>query len=365
MAMNLLKMAKTNEVKFDLANYVILLRGEAKSGKTTFYSQVVKELYNDTSKGLLIPFEKGYSAIQGVNVFPETIIPSMVINGQPMTGWKVFTEIVDEVCQLKGEDKINIVCIDTVDEFLKVAEAEVCKLSRIKTKKPCESVDSAFGGFARGKKYLANMVKEQIEKLRNANVGIVFIGHTKIKTLKTKIEEQEYNILGSSLTEDYDRIFANDADFILMITQENHIHNGVMTKGERFLRFRGDGFYNAGSRFHNVPEKIQLSARGFVDTLKKAVMEINEVKDVVEYETKVEAEFKASEEVAVKSQEEIKSLVDNMVERIKAFIEDPSVPAMRKQEFKEACLSRELNLREPYSNEVTAFQEVCGQFGLV
>lgn len=146
--MSFLNKVKTNEVKFGLENYVFLIRSAPKLGKTSLYASLVKEMYGDITKGLLIPFEKGYSAINDVNVFPHTITPEMVIDDESYTGWEVFTGLVDELC---NQDHIKFIAIDTVDEFINVASEEVCRLSRIKTKKPCDSIDSSFGGFARGR----------------------------------------------------------------------------------------------------------------------------------------------------------------------------------------------------------------------
>ena len=145
--MSFLSKVKKNEVKFGLDNYVFLLRGVPKSGKSSTYAEIVKEMYGDSSKGLLIPFEKGYSAIKDVNVFPYTIVPEMEIDGEHYTGWSVFCDLVDEICNLEGEDKIHIVAIDTVDELINVGIEEVCRISRVKNKKPCDSIDMALGGL--------------------------------------------------------------------------------------------------------------------------------------------------------------------------------------------------------------------------
>lgn len=360
--MNFLQKVKKNEVKFGLENYVFLLRGIPKSGKSSFYAKLIEDMYGDSSKGLLIPFEKGYSAINGVNVFPYTITPELVIDDETFTGWEVFTSLVDELCALPAEEKPKIIAIDTIDEFVSVASEEVCRLSRLKTKKPCDSIDAAFGGFARGKKLLASMVKEQIEKLRGANIGIFFIGHTKLKTLKTKIDEQEYQVLGSNLTEDYDRIFANDADFILIIEEDNQIVNGKMVTGERYLRFRGDGFYSAGSRFPNVPEKTPLDTKEFINVLKKAVMEISGIKTESEYSKAVDQENKMrTEEVKHNKEVQEKTAID-LVEKIKAFGKAANTTVA--MELKQALVDNEIDLKNPIKNKITALQEIVTRFNI-
>lgn len=271
------KMMK-NIVKACLSEYLILLRGEEKSGKTSFYSDLVKEFYGDESAGFLIPFETGYKAIGNLNVFDHTIVPGKNFIYNPdtdsddeFTGWKLFTSIVDDLVETRKDNGIKVICIDTIDRFYDVAIEETLRQSRIDTKKPCKSLNEAFGGFGRGKEVLFRLVKGQLQRLRDAGYGVIIIGHVKHKSIKDKIQQEEYQVLGSNLNEDMDKAIANDADFILMISNEKTVSDKMVVGSSRFLRFRGDGYYSAGSRFHNVPEKIELSAKGFIDAFNVAV----------------------------------------------------------------------------------------------
>lgn len=270
---------KKNIVKACLSEYLILLRGEEKSGKTTFYSDLVKEFYGTPDAGFLIPFETGYKALNGLNVFDHTITPTKNFIYNPdtdcdeeYTGWKLFTTVIDDLVENRKENGVKVVCIDTIDRFYDVAIEEVMRLSRIDTKKACKSLNEAFGGFGRGKEVLFRLVKGQLQRLRDSGYGIVIIGHVKHKNIKDKIQQEEYQVLGSNLNEDMDKAIANDADFILMISNEKNVNSDKMVVGsQRYLRFRGDGYYSAGSRFQHLPEKIELSAKGFIDSFNAAV----------------------------------------------------------------------------------------------
>lgn len=208
------------------------------------------------------------------------------------------------------------------------------------------------------------MIKEQIEKLRGNGIGIMFIGHTKVKTLKTKIDEQEYQIMGSNLTEDYDRIFANDADFIMMISEDTNIVNGKLISGERFLRLRGDGFYSAGCRFHNVPERISLDAKVLINTIKTAVMELNNVKDETQYKEKVKEENIIKEKEIAHNKEIEKDMAVELMGKIKAFGSNPNVATSVKEELVQACLSAELDMKEPTNNKLSALRDIVDRFKL-
>lgn len=145
--MGLLNKVKKNEVILGFEDYCFLLRGQEKSGKTSLYADLVKEFYGDTTKGLLIPFEKGYSAINDINVFPITILPKTKIDGIEKDGWDIFSELVNELIETRDENGIKLICIDTVDEFMKVAIEKIKRMSIIETGKPCKSINDCFGGL--------------------------------------------------------------------------------------------------------------------------------------------------------------------------------------------------------------------------
>ena len=290
--MALLNMIKKNEIALTMEDYTFLILGNAKSGKSSLYANLIQEFYGDATKGLLIPFEKGYRAIKDVQVFPYTIQPKTVVEGRERDGWGVFVELVQELVDSKEENGIKMLCIDTIDEFFEVATAEVIRQSFIKDKKKVATLNEAFGGFARGTKVLARIVTEQIEKLKNAGYGIVFIGHTKFKSIKLKGTDEEFNMFGSNLTDNIFSIIANSVDMITMITIEKNIVNGIVQGEERRIRFRDDGFYLAGSRFDNLPDTIPYGAKNFKDAYIKAIREKTAKSD-----DKFEEHLKAQEKI--------------------------------------------------------------------
>ena len=308
-----------NEVKVDLSGNLFYLLAQPKAGKSSLYADFIKDFYGDASKGFYIPFESGFSFIKGLNR-----------NDNVVEEWSDFVDLVDELVDEADELGIKVVCLDTYDKFIKVATKEVLRLSKLKDGKKVDSLDSAYGGFARGKVKLAELVDEQIQRLRNAGLMLFIIGHTKYKKLKIKGTTDEYSLLGSNLTEDIHKIVANDADIIMMITVENKIEDGVIVGEERFIRFRSNGEYDCGGRIKNLPEKIKLDSKLFVKTLKEAISQDAEVK-YEELDKLVEKQHKVIEKKAEefkkedKEIREIESTVskETMVEAIsKAFKED-------------------------------------------
>ncbi len=360
--MSLLGKVRKNEVVLGFEEYCFLLRGEEKSGKTSFYADLVKEFYKDSSAGLLIPFEKGYSAISDINVFPYTILPKTKIDGKERDGWDIFTELVNELIETKATNGIKLVCIDTVDEFFKVAIEKVKRLSVQETGKPCKSINDAFGGYGRGRERLGIIIKEQTQKLRSAGFGVMYIGHTKYKTLKTKSDETEYQILGSNLSEDYDKMIANDADMILMITQEPEIVDGKIVGNERKLRLRSDGFYSAGSRFKNVPETIPCSAEEFIKTFMKAVMEASGINSTKIFKDKVKEQHDAMEherEITTSPMYDKKEIVGKLQAKVKGMSDKD------KKDFTAFIAEYKPNFKDPESLSDDLIQILIDKFQLI
>lgn len=356
--MSFLSKVKKNEVKVCLSEYLFLIRGEAKIGKTTFYANLIEKFYGTPEAGLLIPFETGYKAISNLNLFPYTISEETNIDGEIMSGWSVFKGIVDELVKTAGQNGIKAICIDTVDRFIDVAVAETIRQSRIKTKKPCSSINEAFNGFGRGKEFLFKMVKSELQRLRDAGYGIFVIGHVKNKTIKDKINQEEYQMLASNLSEDYDGIFAHDADFIIMLSMEKHVTDDKVVGAERFIRMRSDGYYAAGSRFPDVPEKIELDVDAFISTFEKAIKsasgktdeEIAELKVKQSQEKQEKAEHLKSES-AITIFNELKDLISKSNDNLKQeFIMKIKELGLNPKDIKESDLEAIKELRDIFKN---------------
>ena len=143
--------------------------------------------------------------------------------------------------------------------------------------KACTTLNGALGGFGEGRKRLQKILKEFFTDLRKAGFGIFCIGHTKVKTIKEKGDETEgYNILSSTLSNDYESIFADIFDVILTGTIEKAVDGKKVVGEERRLYFRSTGYIDAGCRFapDAVPEYIVYEgnfARTLLDTLEEGL----------------------------------------------------------------------------------------------
>ena len=297
------------KTKADIQSLTIFLRSVRKWGKSTAYRDLILEKYGDPEAGLLVGVgnEVGYNLLDN-------------LNATQVESWKDCKELKRWLINEKGkEHNIKIVAFDVVEELIPLAEQEVIRMSNAEGK-ACTTLNGALGGFGEGRKRLQKILKEFFTDLRKAGFGIFCIGHTKVKTIKEKGDETEgYNILSSTLSNDYESIFADIFDVILTGTIEKAVDGKKVVGEERRLYFRSTGYIDAGCRFapDAVPEYIVYEgnfARTLLDTLEEGLRKskTNPVS---------KAEFKKEQA------KEVKELENKLLEE-----EEPEEPKLNKVE---------------------------------
>lgn len=327
-----------NIVKVDLASYFHYWRGIPKVGKTTMFYDLINELYDgDFSNGLLISIgkEMGHKALDGLYVAetPE---------------WADFVEVVDELVENKNNNNFKFIGLDTVDELFSIGTDEVLRLHTIKYQKKAESINGAFGGYGAGKEKLLDIVGEQIAKLRYAGYGIIAIGHTKVRNIKEKMTGEEYQQLSTSLTFDLDALISNQADIIATMVIDKDIQDGKLSAAQRYIMFRDDGYaVDCGSRFANIPNKVPMSAKNYIDAVTQAIKsasgktdkEIEKLKkkEVKEREEKADTYIKQQNAVNIDKNKEliteitqkIQSATDKAKEKMKEIMQEYKVTSFK------------------------------------
>ena len=256
------KKPQVNKVVTDIQSLTIYLRSVRKWGKTTLFRDLILEKYGDPEYGLLVGMnaEAGYSILDNLNVTQcET--------------WKDMKELKKWLISEKGkEHNIKMIAFDVVEELLPMAEQEVIRMSNAEGK-ATTTFNGAYGGYGEPRKKLQKLIKDYFVDLRKAGFGIFCIGHTKIRTIREKGDETEgYNVLTSTLSDDYESLFSDIFDCVLTGTIEKTVNSKKITGEERRLYMRGTGYISAGCRFapDSVPEFIVYEgnfARKFIDTL--------------------------------------------------------------------------------------------------
>lgn len=245
-----------HKVVADVFQYKYVIAGRPKAGKTSLVHGIVKEKYDgDLSKLMLIAFEKGYNALDGI--FAEDV-----------NEWEDFQDLVDDLITEKDEIPFKILAFDTVDVMSKMATDYVIKTQGRKDNKRYTAInDLAYG---KGYELLEREMSEQISKLDKAGFTLIFITHDKDRSFETR-EGLKYDKTTLSLGGRTRDLILNMVDFIVFVELGKELIKG-QTVDKRYIYFRGDSGLEAGSRFNHVPNRIEYGYKEFIDTVEEAIL---------------------------------------------------------------------------------------------
>lgn len=306
-----------NKIVTDIKNLTIYIRTLKKFGKSTLFRDVIIEKYGDPERGLLV----GLGAEVGYNLLDD-------LNRTHIETWQELIELKNWLIKEKGkEHNIEIIAFDVVDELMPIVEREVIRLSVIDTKKPCKSINAAYGGYGAGQIKVVELTKEFLLDLKKAGMGVWGIAHTKYKNIKEKgAIDEGYMSLTSNLQSNYESIFGDIFDCVLTGFIDRELEEETVTIGDnektirhatdeiRKLYLRGNTFIDAGCRFKDgsVPDYIVFDqpnmAKTFIDTLETG-MRLSKSDVVSEQEFK-EIQEKNEELVVEKETEKVVNEVE-------------------------------------------------------
>lgn len=271
-------LGKKHEIKVDIKNYQHLIIGDKKIGKTGLTAEIAEEIYGDVEKLLIVSLgkEKAYEAIDGA-MFEEP------------KNWKEVIETADEMIRMikDGEWDFDLVSWDTIDELLPIMEEEVIRLHTISYKEKPKGFNACFGGYNNPKDKVRELVDELMGKMDIVaeKSAIFWVGHNKVRPIKTKLDTEDYYVVSSNLAFDYFNMFAYKTPIICNIIKEVDVTNtgktegvgsnkkeiSVASKRDRQMYFRDSGAVEAGGRFKTMPEKVDYGAKNYYDTVLKAI----------------------------------------------------------------------------------------------
>lgn len=243
MALDLLTL-EPQKINRSLEGKFTLLYGNAKVGKTTLASEI--------DKVLIAAFELGANALHGVLV-------------SPMKKWQDWRDTVKQLVKdrEKLKDKIGIIAIDTVDEAYKLCEKYICNKEGIQNIK-----EIPYGG---GYKMLDDEFMSGFRDLAYAGYGLFFISHSTTKTFKDD-NGNEYEQIVPALPNRPYNLINKMVDNIVYLRQIP-IQEGDRIVQKRYLFFRGDDRFLAGSRLHYIVPRTELSYENLVNAISDAVEE--------------------------------------------------------------------------------------------
>lgn len=211
----------------NINDYIYLIHGDPKTGKTTFVSGFEKTLF--------IATEPGHKFQEIFKLEPKD--------------WEDVRNIVKNL--IKEEHDFKTIAIDTVDNAYKMCEQYVCKKNGIS-----HPSDMPYGkGFSGVKEEFSNV----ISALFRHGMGIVFISHSQQKDVEegsVKRTVTETTLSGSAAKTIYGL-----CDFIF------HVY--VDGEGKRWMKTKGSPYLKAGDRSGILPETMELDYKEFVKEINK------------------------------------------------------------------------------------------------
>lgn len=284
MAINLSAL-QVSKPKANITDYFFTIYGKPKAGKTSLYAKLMSKLFGNVNTGLLIAFEKGYSALEVV--------------AQDINEWEDFQDVVDQLVEERDNLPFKSVCIDTADVMYTMACEYIVKRKKLEDKKMYKVIgDIPFGG---GYQLVDLEMTKQIQRIMKAGYGMFVLSHDVDKKFESR-DGVSYDKTTISLPTRARNTILNASDFILYVDIAKE-KEGDQLVDKRYIWFRADGSdLEAGSRFENVPDKIEYDIDLFIETFEDAVLG--------SFKNDDKAVNKAKKEQAKQKEEEAKKFVE-------------------------------------------------------
>ena len=221
----------------DLKGKYILIYGKPKVGKTTLAAHF--------PKNLLIAFEKGYNAIDGIRAID-------------INKWADFKIVLRQLEKPEAREMYSTITIDTTTIAYEMCEQYVCAQNGVQSIR-----DIPWGqGWTLVKKEFENCLR----KITMLGYGLVLISHIETRKEKTA-DDSEIEILAPSMPKRCYEVVNQIVDIIGYIATEWD-DNG---NSERWLYTRQTPTVMAGSRFPYLAPKIKLGYDDLVNAINEAI----------------------------------------------------------------------------------------------
>ena len=248
----------------DLKGKYILLYGKPKTGKTTMASRF--------PKNLLIAFEKGYNAIDGIKAVD-------------INKWTEFRQVLKQLEKPEAREMYDTITIDTTTIAYEMCEQFVCAQNGVQSIR-----DIPWGqGWTLAKKEFESCLR----KITMLGYGLVLISHIETRKEKTA-DDSEIEILAPSMPKRCYEVVNQIVDIIGYIATEWDEDGN----SQRWLYTRQTPTVMAGSRFPYLIPKIKLGYDELVKAINDAIDKQRDVDGatvVDKLESKVEEELNFDE----------------------------------------------------------------------
>ena len=275
------KFGQTYRLSKNFEDYSYIINGIGGIGKTTMVYEIGK-LITGSNEGTFI-------ITCGVENKPKHIDDAF---GDVAPDFKIFTEIVKELCENKIEyPDTKFVAIDSMDEFARITEnyvvAEWNKTCDINDR--AKSISQAYKGFQKGESRACDLMLNQIMKLQDAGYSLLLVGHTKTKLKEDVITKIQFEQLTCNLDNKYYNALKDKVNLVAMCYTENVVDNveekknaftkkmnkiGQLTDRKRVMVFADtENAVDCKSHFPYIAAKVDFGAENFIKAVRDALEE--------------------------------------------------------------------------------------------
>lgn len=227
-----------SQISRDLRGKYLMVYGRPKIGKTTLLSQL--------PNSLILAFEPGTNALLNAQI-------------QPILKWVEFKQVLRQLSSDAAKEKYHFIGIDTADVAWQMAEDYICQQNEV-----ASIGDVPWGaGYAMLDKEFSSCMRE----IPMMGYGICFVSHEIEKTF-TDDQGEEYVQISPALSK---RPYGIINKFVDIIAYIRDIPDPEKGTSQRYLFFRGNQNFLAGSRFKYIEPKVPFGYENLVTAITDAI----------------------------------------------------------------------------------------------
>ena len=264
--------------KFEDYNYMIM--GVAGVGKTSLAANIGQVVTGSVEGTVVITL--------GREPIPEHL--AGFIYDDYCGTFEELAKAVKEYCDNKSDyPYTKFIALDSVDELFRLAEQYVVKEWN-RTCKPedkAKSISQAYKGYQKGENRVVEIVLELIGKIQNAGYKLIFIAHTKKKTISDEYSDISFEQIVCSVDNKYYNCIKDKVNLLATCyfknifenvkTVKNAFTKKDMEKGKLIGRKRvivldsKNLSIDIKSHWSTIPDEIPLNAKLFVKTIEEGI----------------------------------------------------------------------------------------------
>lgn len=224
-----------SQPKSDIRDFITLIYGAPKIGKSTFCANADDAIFLATEQGL----------------------NHLEVYQTPITTWSEFLDTCREIAD--GKHNFRTVVIDTIDNLYVMCAEHILRKYHVDHQSDLE--------YGKGWDLVNKELQKKLTALSLLPYGLMMISHAQEKEVKTRTGISK--LITPTLPGSARKVVLGMADFILFAqTQEITDDKGSILGYERVLHCQPSTIYEAGNRSQfYIPDPLPLSYAAFADAL--------------------------------------------------------------------------------------------------